>query len=137
MAATGGPREEPASPGGPTHESGAAWARRSAATLRRRLRRERQRRYGAESAAEAAERVFAGSTVHPVARQVLTERLTLLGTALLQHWLLDEVNQLHAHRHADALRYASSFFDPALLPQEDGANGHSKTDNLLPCCLCW
>ncbi|CAK0805965.1 unnamed protein product, partial [Prorocentrum cordatum] len=90
---------------------GQAWARRSAATLARRLRRERAlERDGATATAAAAAAVAVLAPPTDLAA-ALEDRLVSLGRALLLHHRADVALGRHMHRLGDALRAVAKTLD--------------------------
>ena len=83
-----------------------ASARTSAATLARRLRRERARSADIHIAKEATRKVFARCPWNDTDKDELKDRLEKVGASLLLHWRLDETMGRHWHRLGDALRAA-------------------------------
>jgi hypothetical protein len=59
--------------------------------------------FAADVAQSALQSLLCSSEV----REVLLQRLTMIGQSLVQHWSLDLVNGMHSHNHATALHFAS------------------------------
>ena len=128
-------------------EHATAWARRSAATLARRLRRQGRVARLAEDAqrgvALALEQLPSGAQQDAE----LATRLTLLAKALIQHRQLDAIAGRHSHKHGDALRTVLSIFglEWAEVPElvavktggDDARHGEFVPYQLNPAAACF
>ena len=83
-------------------EHGVRWARRSAATLARRLRRERLKGSLYACAREAIHQMGLAE-LHGGVKDTLMQKMADFGAARLDHWALDTFNGTHAHMHGEAI----------------------------------
>ena len=86
--------------------TGKTWAKRSAATLARRLRRERVAQQLSEAATDAAE-CLPHKLLAPDEQQCIKALMLDYGMAKLDHWALDTFNEVHLHCHGEALDTAA------------------------------
>ena len=94
--------------------SGKKWASRSAATLARRLRRERAANCLLQVAADATAKMPVAE-LSAVELNCLQHIMLDVGMAKLDHWALDSHNGRHCHNHGEAIDRAAHNLPPDLL----------------------
>ena len=92
---------------------GKTWAKKSAATLARRLRRERASQILQHAATEAAASMPPGH-LSEAERDCMRHIMLDFGMAKLDHWALDAHNGMHCHHHGEALDRAAPSLHPDL-----------------------